>query len=192
MQVYPTKVRSGVEDWELSAIFRVKENAQKWATAQKLVARQRKFAFGVVWDAFGQEVKEGRYFHVYHFCVTLQPNALAAWRVMPGRRSFLFIMERIKIKERVKGWRGWREYMGAIRQQNALVGIFMHKKRIQELRCIVMAWKDQIRCGARSFIRISQVIQHNFPELVLRCATKFLEKNAFKCRRLVDVNFGRT
>ena len=54
-------------------------------------------------------------------------------------------MERIKIKDRIKGWRGWREYMGVVRQQNAMVDIFVHRKRIHDLRSILMEWKDQIR-----------------------------------------------
>jgi hypothetical protein len=49
-----------MEMWELATTLRIKENAQKWASAQKLITRQRKFAFGVVWELFGQEVKEGR------------------------------------------------------------------------------------------------------------------------------------
>ena len=54
-------------------------------------------------------------------------------------------MERVKIKERVKGWRAWREYMGVVRQQNAMVVIFMHKKSVLERRRITLAWKDQVR-----------------------------------------------
>jgi hypothetical protein len=75
-----------------------------------------------------------------------------------NRRSFLFIVERIKIKDRVKGWRGWREYIGLMRQQSAMVGIFMHKKRIHDMRCIVMAWKDQIRFLRRFCRRFSRYV----------------------------------
>ncbi len=59
-QVFPTKMRGGVEPFELAASSRIRANTQKWASAQRLVARQRKFAFAVVWEVFGQEVKEGR------------------------------------------------------------------------------------------------------------------------------------
>ena len=73
--------------------------------------------------------------------------ATVASALTRSRRSFLFIMERIKIKDRVKAWRGWREYMGLLREQNAMVAIFMHKKRILDTRNIILAWKDQVRCA---------------------------------------------
>ena len=59
----------------------------------------------------------------------------------------MFIMERIKIKERVKGWRGWREFIGLVREQNAMLGMFVHKKRVNDTRMNVLAWRDQCRCG---------------------------------------------
>jgi hypothetical protein len=73
--------------------------------------------------------------------------ATVASALTRSRRSFLFIMERIKIKDRVKAWRGWREYMGLLREQNAMVAIFMQKKRILDTRNIILAWKDQVRCA---------------------------------------------
>jgi hypothetical protein len=54
-------------------------------------------------------------------------------------------MERVKIKDRIKGWRAWRQYMGLLREQGAMLNIFMQKKRIYDTRKNVMAWRDQVR-----------------------------------------------
>ena len=46
--------------WEVATCLRLRGSGQRWAIAQSLVARMRKFCFAVVWDVFGQEVKESR------------------------------------------------------------------------------------------------------------------------------------
>ena len=59
-QVFPSKPRNDTETWDLSASLRIRGNGQKWARAQALLMRIRKFVFAVAWDVFQQEVKEGR------------------------------------------------------------------------------------------------------------------------------------
>jgi hypothetical protein len=56
-------------------------------------------------------------------------------------------MERIKIKDRVKAWRGRRQYMGLLREQYAVATMIMHKKRILDTCNNIQAWKDQVRCA---------------------------------------------
>ena len=69
LQVFPTRLKKGVEGPDVAASLRIRGDEQRWAQAQKLVMRMRKFTFAVAWDVFGLEVKEGR-------CVLHKLNAL--------------------------------------------------------------------------------------------------------------------
>jgi hypothetical protein len=99
-------------------------------------------------------------------------------------------MERMRIKERVKGWRGWREYMGLLREQNAMVTIFMHKKRIHDTRLNIMAWKDQLRC--EYWLSSYETAAESVTGLALRCGSKCSEQSASRFSRRVGASFGKT
>jgi hypothetical protein len=101
-------------------------------------------------------------------------------------------MERVKIKERVKGWRGWREYMGVVRQQSAMVAIFMHKKSVLERRRITIAWKDQVRYSICHVCIFGDVARNHPPESALRCGTRCWEKSGCKCSKWAVASFGKT
>ncbi len=60
-QVFPSKPRNDADVWDVEASTRIRQNAEKWASAQVLITRIRKVVFSVAWDALQREVKEGRY-----------------------------------------------------------------------------------------------------------------------------------